>query len=87
MYPHLAVPTVQESAKRTPVDDEGWYPDPYHPTHLRWWDGELWTSNVRVTPRSTSARTVSPFSYTEIDPLLQHVVAVGVRPVLRDDVL
>ncbi|HUP74661.1 MAG TPA: DUF2510 domain-containing protein [Acidimicrobiales bacterium] len=66
------------------MGDEGWYPDPYHPTHLRWWNGEIWSSDVRISPRATVDRTVSPFSASSIDPLLRHVIAAGIRPILHE---
>ncbi|TML11018.1 MAG: DUF2510 domain-containing protein [Actinobacteria bacterium] len=65
------------------MGDEGWYPDPYQPTHLRWWDGQLWTSNVRVFPRATSDRSTPPSS-SKIDPFLRHIVAAGAWPILRE---
>ncbi|MEO5839369.1 MAG: DUF2510 domain-containing protein [Acidimicrobiales bacterium] len=68
------------------MDDEGWYPDPFQPTHLRWWNGQIWTSHVRVTPPATRDRTVSPFSASSIEPLARHVIDIGVKPVLRDAV-
>src|SRR5687768_16611406 len=66
------------------MGDEGWYPDPYHPTHLRWWNGEMWASDVRISPRATFDRTVSPFSASSIDPLLRHVIAAGIGPILHE---
>jgi hypothetical protein len=24
----------------------GWYPDPYDPSQLRYWDGAVWTESV-----------------------------------------
>jgi Protein of unknown function (DUF2510) len=33
----------------------GWHPDPENPTvSMRWWDGALWTSDVRPIPGSLS---------------------------------
>jgi hypothetical protein len=37
-----------------------WYPDPLHPSKLRWWDGRAWTDFVSDAPpavREQSART------------------------------
>lgn len=28
----------------------GWFPDPSSPAHLRWWDGTVWTTDVRQSP-------------------------------------
>lgn len=28
----------------------GWYPDPYEPTQLRWWDGATWSGHVSQRP-------------------------------------
>jgi hypothetical protein len=67
------------------MGDEGWYPDPYHPAHLRWWNGEIWSSDVRISPRSSALdRTIPPFSASSIDPLLRHVIAAGIRPILHE---
>jgi len=30
----------------------GWYPDPYDPNSVRWWDGTQWTGEVRPAPTS-----------------------------------
>ncbi len=29
----------------------GWYPDPYSPAHLRWWDGRNWSAYTTVRPQ------------------------------------
>jgi hypothetical protein len=53
--------TRQFSLPANVVTPPGWYPDPSHPTELRWWDGscwsisaaEYWTSHSTATRRET----------------------------------
>ena len=34
----------------TNASPPGWYPDPWYPSSLRWWDGVRWTPQARVMP-------------------------------------
>lgn len=38
--------------------EPGWYPDPYGPPTLRWWDGSVWTPHVAGVPTLEPSRKV-----------------------------
>ena len=38
----------------------GWYPDPYGPPALRWWDGAQWTPQTRPLPQPEQAPQSPP---------------------------
>lgn len=45
----------------SPAVAAGWYPDPYAPEKLRWWDGTAWTEHVHdPAPTSTPDPVMEP---------------------------
>ena len=39
----------------TPLPSAGWYPDPEHAGHDRWWDGTTWSESRRASTDATVA--------------------------------
>ena len=42
-------PSPQPGAPLPSAPVPGWYPDPAHPGHTRWWDGSQWSAQVQAT--------------------------------------
>lgn len=67
--------SIQDARTQSPTQPRpDWYPDPYDREHLRYWDGERWTSHVTpsrpasVSPPQPSAWTAPPGEYRPPEP-------------------
>ena len=57
----------------------GWYPDPWNPGHLRWWDGVAWTAHSTAPSplsRATNVPAPPPENLAD-DPALRWTLPVG----------
>ena len=55
--------------------EPGWFPDPFDPARLRWWDGEQWTTHLHAAPRGPGYTASTRRAATPIPPPRRHRAA------------
>jgi hypothetical protein len=62
----------------------GWYPDPWHLSSLRWWDGESWSGNTHSASVESTTHT-EPLPWRRWIPWLVAIFAVSMICVTRGE--